>query len=99
VPDVYDPLCPLEDAIDAFAELTTRKEMWVFENQYHPLFGLSNVGGLDIYDYVLDWLSALFSGKRVPSTQGRIAYIKESGEGPWSPCDWTPPVGGGKPYF
>jgi dipeptidyl aminopeptidase/acylaminoacyl peptidase len=95
----YDPLCPLEDAIEAFGELTTPKEMWVFENQYHPLAGLANIGGLDIYDYVLDWLQGLFSGKRVPTKQGRVAYIKESGEGPWSNCEWTPPVKGGQAYF
>ena len=39
----FDPLCPLEDAIEAFHDLTTEKEMWVFENQYHPLWGRSEI--------------------------------------------------------
>jgi dipeptidyl aminopeptidase/acylaminoacyl peptidase len=95
----YDPLCPLEDAIDAFEELKVPKEMWVFENQYHPLTALANVGGLDIYDYVLDWLQALFSGKRVPQKSGRVAYIRENGRGPWSDCEWTPTVKPGQAYF
>jgi hypothetical protein len=48
---------------------------------------------------VLDWLEALFSGRRVPEKAGRIAYIKENGEGPWSACEWKPTVKSGQSYF
>ena len=41
----FDPLCPLEDAIEAYQELTTQKELWVIENQYHPLWSIGNLGG------------------------------------------------------
>jgi dipeptidyl aminopeptidase/acylaminoacyl peptidase len=95
----FDPLCPLEDAIEAYRELRVPKEMWVFENQYHPLWGLSNLGGLDAHDYVMDWLALFFSGWRVPSKRGRIAYIREKGDGPWGRCEWEPPVGPGQAYF
>jgi len=95
----FDPLCPLEDAVEAFHDLKVPKEMWVFENQYHPLWGLSNLGGMDTHDYVLDWLKGLFSGKRVPTKRGRIAYIRESGDGPWGKCDWVPPIRPGQAYF
>ena len=30
---------------------------------------------------------------------GRIAYIKESGDGPWGDCEWTPTVKPGQAYF
>ena len=95
----FDPLCPLEDAIAAYHELTTKKELWVFENQYHPLWSIGNLGGLDVHDYVLDWLQGLFAGRVQPSRQGRIAYIREGGSGPWSDCDWEPPVGPAQAYF
>ncbi len=95
----YDPLCPLEGAVEAFQELKAPKELWVFENQYHPLWKISNLGGLDCHEYVIDWLMALFSGKMVPSTRGRIAYIRENGDGPWGNCEWTPPIGPGQAYF
>jgi dipeptidyl aminopeptidase/acylaminoacyl peptidase len=95
----FDPLCPLEDAIEAYGDLKVPKELWVFENQYHPLWGLSNLGGADAHEYVLDWLQGLFSGKRKPTRAGRIAYIRESGDGPWGRCDWTPPVKPGQAYF
>ncbi|MFP6889870.1 MAG: alpha/beta fold hydrolase, partial [Nitrospinota bacterium] len=38
----FDPLCPLEDAIEVYSDLTCKKEMWVFENQFHPLVNLTN---------------------------------------------------------
>ena len=71
----FDPLCPLEDAVEAYEDLKVAKEMWVFENQYHPLWGINNLGGMDCHDYVLDWLKGFFSCKRVPKKSGRIAYI------------------------
>ena len=95
----FDPLCPLEDAVEAFADLKVPKEMWVIENQYHPLWGIPNLGGMDCHDYVFDWLQALFSGKRVPPLKGRIAYVREHGDGPWDECDWNPPIAPGQAYF
>ncbi len=95
----FDPLCPLEDAVEAYHDLKVPREMWVFENQYHPLWSISNLGGMDTHDYVMDWLKGLFSGKRVPTKSGRIAYIREGGDGPWGKCEWTPPIKPGQAYF
>jgi pimeloyl-ACP methyl ester carboxylesterase len=95
----FDPLCPLEDAIEAFGELTSPKEMWVFENQYHPQRSLSNLGGLDNHEYVLDWLHDVLMGKGLSKRHRRIAYIKETGDGPWGDCEWTPTVKPGQAYF
>jgi hypothetical protein len=50
-------------------------------------------------EYVFDWLKALFSGKSVPKKSGRIAYIKENGDGPWGDCEWTPPIKPKQAYF
>jgi dipeptidyl aminopeptidase/acylaminoacyl peptidase len=95
----FDPLCPLEDAVEAYGDLKVAKEMWVIENQYHPLWGLPNLGGLDCHEYALDWLQGLFSGKSVPKKKGRIAYVRENGDGPFGDCEWTPPIGKGQAYF
>ena len=95
----FDPLCPLEEAIEAYHDLKVPKEMWIMENQYHPLWGIPNLGGMDCHDYVMDWLQGLFSGKRVPKKAGRIAYVGEQGDGPWSACDWEPTVKAGQAYF
>lgn len=95
----FDPICPVEDAVETFNALAAPKEMWVMENQYHPLWRMTNLGGLDCHEYVLDWLAAVFSGAVTPQKSGRIAYVKERGEGPFGDCDWTPPIGPGEAYF
>jgi dipeptidyl aminopeptidase/acylaminoacyl peptidase len=95
----FDPLCPLEDALAAYAELAVPKELWIFENQYHPLWSLGNLGGLDCHDYALDWLQGVLSKKASPTKAGRIAYIPENGTGPWSDCNWESPTTPPHPYF
>ena len=35
----FDPLCPLEDAVEVYEDLTCKKELWVIEDQFHPLWG------------------------------------------------------------
>lgn len=71
----FDPLCPLEDAIAAYEELQTEKEMWVIENQYHPLWGIENFGGLDCHDYALDWLQRLVSGQSLADVADTAAFV------------------------
>ena len=93
----FDPLCPLEDAIEVYEDLTCKKEMWVFENQFHPLVSLSNLGGVDNHQYILDWLHRALIGESV--NENRIAYVKENGDGPFGECEWTPPVRPGEVYF
>jgi len=95
----FDPLCPLEDAVEAFEDLKVPKEMWVIENQYHPLWGIPNLGGMDCHDYVMDWLHGLFKGNIKPKKKGQVKYVRENGDGPWGDCDWTPPVKRGQAYF
>ncbi|MBI3128221.1 MAG: alpha/beta hydrolase [Candidatus Tectomicrobia bacterium] len=93
----FDPLCPLEDAIEVFEDLTCPKEMWVFENQFHPLNRLKNLGGADHHQPILDWLHrVLVQGK---PNKRRVAYVREGGDGPFGDCEWTPPVRPGQPYF
>ncbi len=93
----FDPLCPLEDAVEVFGELACRKEMWVVENQFHPLWGIPNLGGLDCHHYILDWMRrALVEGR---TEERRIAFVAEGGDGPFGDCEWQPPIGPGEAYF
>lgn len=95
----FDPVCPLEEAIEAFEELKSPREMWIFENQYHPQRGLSNLGGLDNWEYLFDWLRDVLMGKGLPKGYRRIAYVEEHGDGPWGKCEWKPTVKPGEAYF
>ncbi len=93
----FDPLCPLEDAVEVYEDLTTRKEMWVVEDQFHPLWGIPNLGKLDCHHYIIDWLSrALLQNK---TNDGRIAFVATKGDGPFGDCEWSPPVGPDEAYF
>jgi len=94
----FDPLCPLEDAVEAYGELRAPKELWVLENQFHPLWKLPNLGSLDCHEYAIDWLSTALSGK-LSSSHRRIAYARLNSDGPFGDCEWTPPVGPGQAYF
>jgi hypothetical protein len=94
----FDPLCPLEDAVEAYSELGTPKELWVLENQCHPLWKLPNFGSLDCQEYALDWISkALSSG--LAKNHRRIAYARTGEDGPFGESEWVPPVGFGQAYF
>jgi hypothetical protein len=54
---------------------------------------------MDCHDYVFDWLQNFFDGTHKPTKEGSISYIKENGDGPWSECEWEPPVERGQAYF
>ena len=71
--------------------------MWVFENQFHPLVSLANLGGMDNHQYILDWLRRALIEESV--NDARVAYVKESGDGPFGECEWTPPVRPGQAYY
>ena len=97
----FDPLSPLEDAIEAFGELKSQKEMWVFEDQFHQLRSPPNLGGLTSGEYVLDWLQLALgmNGGKLKKGHKRIAYLKNKGDGPWGDCEWVPPIKAGQAYF
>jgi hypothetical protein len=80
---------PAQDALEAYGGLKVPKELWIFENQYHP-WGTSNLHGMDDDDYVTDWLNAFF-GRRIPTKAGPLAYVLENGDGPWSQFDCAGP--------
>ena len=87
----FDPLGPLEDAIEVYGDLTCFKEMWVMENQFHPIWHIDNFGGLDCHHYVPDWFrSALLKDT---TNEDRVAYATESGDGSFGDCEWVPTVG------
>ena len=97
----FDPLCPLEDAIEVFEDLTCKKEMWVIEDQFHPLWNIPNLGKLDCHHYTVDWLQRVLFSKNSNEgvSDGRIAYVRNHGDGPFGDCEWNPTVGPNQSYF
>jgi dipeptidyl aminopeptidase/acylaminoacyl peptidase len=93
----FDPLCPLEDALEVYGDIKSRKELWVIEDQFHPLWNIPNLGKLDCHHYIMDWLErALVHGK---TNKERIAYVTNKGEGPFSDCEWDPTIKPSEAYF
>ena len=84
-----------------FEDLKCSKEMWVIEDQFHPLWGIPNLGKLDCHHYIMDWLQrVLFSENPADGVaDGRIAYVANGGDGPFGDCEWEPPIGADDAYF
>jgi pimeloyl-ACP methyl ester carboxylesterase len=81
----YDPLCHLEDVVDLFSELAGPKELWVFENEFHRVTGKEGIAGLDIHQFMADWVKDGLDGK-LPSDLNIVRLIpQKSGAGPYSP--------------
>lgn len=79
----YDPLCYLEDAYEVYRRIKAPKEFWVLENEFHVPLKVKNLGGLDIYPCLADWISDALDGK-FPEGHAREILIEErKGVGPY----------------
>jgi len=89
----YDPLCYLEDAYEVYQRIRGPKEFWVIENDFHIPVNVRNLGGLDVYPFLADWLRDALDG-RFQEGHAREILIKESsGVGPYEdqvPGYWLP---------
>ncbi|WP_108661123.1 alpha/beta hydrolase family protein [Acuticoccus kandeliae] len=54
-----DFLCPLDGAYRFFDEIAGPKEMWIFENEFHPLGGVM----AHLIPWLADWVLDAFDGK------------------------------------
>ncbi len=79
----YDPLCYLEDAYEVYQRIKGPKEFWVIENDFHIPLKTRNLGGLDIYPFLADWLRDALDGV-FPEGHAREILIEErQGTGPF----------------
>jgi alpha-beta hydrolase superfamily lysophospholipase len=88
----YDPLCYLEDAYEVYRRIAGPKELWVIENDFHVPLNIPNLGGLDVYPYLADWLRDALDG-RFPEGHAKEILIRQDGVGPYGdqvPGYWLP---------
>lgn len=82
----YDPRSPLKEVVAFFDQLSSERELWIFEDQHHPArvvpFAKSPIWSLDIYDVTLDWLADRLAGRSL----GKEAIVRRiaGGRGPSS---------------
>jgi dienelactone hydrolase len=79
----FDPLSPVEAALEFFEEIEGPKELWVLENEFHRVWAMDGLGGLDLNPFAVDWLRDALNG-RLPSNHKKTVYIRQkTGPGPF----------------
>lgn len=84
----FDELNDLEETFTVFDQVKSPKELWVYEDQFHPMGGVSG----EFYGSAADWVMARLQGKPVQDGS-RQMYIRTDGtvnEGDARPDWWTP---------
>jgi pimeloyl-ACP methyl ester carboxylesterase len=76
----FDPLNPLEDAEAVFDALAGPKEMWIFEDEFHPIIAPKALCGRRTFHFVAEWMARALTGKIAPGhAQKRL--IQPNGDG------------------
>lgn len=89
----YDPLCYLEDAYEVYQRIDAPKEFWVIENDFHVPLKTKNLGGIDVYPFLADWLRDALAGKFQAGHAREILIREREGSGPYehqAPGYWLP---------
>lgn len=76
----FDPLNPLEEAEAVYAALAGPREMWIFEDEFHPIIAPRALAGRRTFHFVAEWMSRALSGKIAPDHARKI-MIKPNGDG------------------
>lgn len=72
----FDPLSPVEEGLAVFEELGGPKELWVLENEFHRVWGMEGLAGMDLNPFAVDWLRDALDGK-VPPDHNKTVYIRQ----------------------
>ena len=77
----FDPLSPVEDGLEIFGELSCPKELWVLENEFHRVWTIEGLGGMDLNPFAVDWLRNALDGE-IPKDHNKTVYVRQkSGRG------------------
>jgi pimeloyl-ACP methyl ester carboxylesterase len=68
----FDELTPLEQAIETYERVATPKEMWVMENEFHPIGPVAS----DWLSSIGDWLLQMIDGKYDKDMDRRLFWQK-----------------------
>ena len=76
----FDPLSPLEDADAIFDHINAPKEMWVFEDEFHPIRAPEALSGHGIFHYIASWMKKALDDEFVKGFSKR-RFISKNGNG------------------
>jgi hypothetical protein len=83
----FDELTPLEEVFETYERVPSPKEIWVMDNEFHPMGGM----GRDWVNCIADWLVQMLDGKYDQAMDRRL-YWKRTGEiieGDMRPPYWS----------
>ena len=79
----YDPLAHLEDVVAVYEQMTCPKELWIIENHFHNSRYAENLGGIDFFGFLADWLRDVFDGKKPNDLKREVLVGQKDGLGPY----------------
>ena len=72
----FDPLSPLEDADAIFNKLNAPKEMWVFEDEFHPIRTPEALSGHSVFHYIAHWMRQAWTEKFLLNMRRGVIFLK-----------------------
>ena len=72
----FDPLSPVEEGLAVFGELQAPKELWVLENEFHRVWAMQGLAGIDLNPFAVDWLRDALNGKISPD-HNKTVYVRQ----------------------
>ena len=84
----FDELSPAKETLDLYEKLPEPKEIWLFEDEFHPLGGVA----AELYPLVTDWLVARMNDAPIKQADRRILLRPDGSviDGDASPTWWNP---------
>jgi pimeloyl-ACP methyl ester carboxylesterase len=79
----YDPMTPLEEAVEIFEGLQGPKEFWLTENDAHTPFLYPHLGGYPAFNAMADWLLDALEGRKPASLNRKVVLHPDRGRGPY----------------
>ncbi len=78
----FDPLSPIAEAEEFFEEVAGKKEMWVFEDDFHTPYA-RGLAGMPMAAAVSDWFLDTLQGKRPAENRVKL-MVPPGGMGPYT---------------
>ncbi|MCC7486991.1 MAG: prolyl oligopeptidase family serine peptidase [Burkholderiales bacterium] len=77
----YDPMTPLEEAVDIFEALKGPREFWLMENDGHGSGPSSHLGGYHRLHAVADWMLDALAGRKDARLDRKVVIHPNRGRG------------------
>ena len=81
----YDPMTPLEEALEIFEGLNCPKEFWLTENDAHTPFLYPHLGGYPAFHAMADWILDALEGRKPKDLNRKVVLHPDRGTGVYGP--------------